>query len=131
MAFASAVCFGLAGGFFAQDLFERPDSEPSVEAISFLTRGSTGAFPYSFEDRDAALEWLRVNVGFLDRYAQYDQRPVVDRLKAKLAVIESQPARKIERSLFLHVREEADLLRSTLAIAGEDPSARGKMTMDP
>jgi hypothetical protein len=113
-ALAVSLCLGLLGGYFVRGALEPEGPGSEVEALGFVERGSKTAFPYTFENRGEAMNWLRSHIAFLDRHAGYGQRQVVDRFKQQLAIVESQPGRKIEQRFFQHVREEAELLRGEL-----------------
>jgi hypothetical protein len=115
-ALAVSLCLGLVGGYFARGALEPEAPGPEVEPLGFVARGSETAFPYTCENRGQAMHWLRSHIAFLDRHAGYGQRQVVERFKQQLAIVESQPGRKIEQRFFQHVREEAELVRAGLTV---------------
>jgi len=109
---AAALLFGGLLGYIAQGALE-PQIHPAYRTLGYSATGE--GFPDTFASREAAIDWLEAQITFLEQNSTKRQMPVVERMKEQLASANQNSEKRIERSLFLHVREELELCRRALA----------------
>ena len=112
-AFFTALFIGGLLGYLAQAALE-PDNAPGYPTLAYASNSQEG-FPYKFQSREEALRWLHTQVVLLEHHGGPSLALVVDEMKETLARAVQRPSERIDRSFFLHVREEVELLRRELS----------------